>query len=186
MASSLLALSTISALYLLYVIGQLMSQLVALTALTRHWLVQGDFRKCQLYGDDRFRRVELYLLGDVVHLLEESTTPPAVLPHTIPALLALTAIKYLPEWTVWALLAVLSVWDIWTVLSPYGPWRIMTEAEKARNELLPPALIYSCKCHQFVIAEAHEGFPADVVRTKPTSYSHSYSYSSARWKMELP
>uniref|UniRef100_A0AC35U115 Presenilin n=1 Tax=Rhabditophanes sp. KR3021 TaxID=114890 RepID=A0AC35U115_9BILA len=61
----------------------------------------------------------------------------------VSSILALTLLKFLPNWSVWGILVMMSLWDLVAVLHKRGPLRILVETAQERNEPIFASLIYT-------------------------------------------
>jgi len=100
----------------------------------------------------------------------------------VSALMALIFIKYLPDWTTWAVLAVISLWDLFAVLAPCGPLKILVETAQERNEQIFPSLIYSSGMVYALVGMADKAGTGETNQERSTT-DESDGFSE-NWRQE--
>ncbi|KAL3221347.1 hypothetical protein MRX96_005082 [Rhipicephalus microplus] len=83
------------------------------------------------YIDIVFRKYNGPLLVQQFYLVVESS------------FMAIMLIKFLPAWTLWAMLCLISIWDLVAVLAVVGPLRILMEMARERREGLQSGLFFA-------------------------------------------
>lgn len=81
----------------------------------------------------------------------------------VSVVMAWILLRFLPEWTSWALLVFLAMYDLCAVLTPCGPLRCLIEVSKD-NERPMPGLLYEAQ-----VSNSHQSSRAAPQATRPAS-----------------